>query len=82
MSGLDAAKVLAGAEIASTERCLTGMAATTDPDPVGAAAQAAMVAQLGSPPACMVVNPLPDRRGPGPWVSKVFVGTESPRALG
>ena len=72
VSGLDAAKALASAEIVSTEQRLAGMTATTQPGPVGAAAQAviaigqsAMTQQLGTPPAFLTVTPFQSGVGQG-----------------
>lgn len=74
MSQLDAAKALAGTELASTGQRLAGLEgmATTNPGPVGPAAQGAIEAgrqaladQLGEAPACLVVTPFHHGIGQG-----------------
>ncbi|MDR2308855.1 MAG: hypothetical protein LBE53_16885 [Paucimonas sp.] len=74
MEQLDAAKALAGGELASTGQRLAGLEglATTNPGPVGAAAQGAIEAgrkalanQLGEAPACLVVTPFQSGIGQG-----------------
>ncbi|MGY0515596.1 hypothetical protein [Pseudomonas aeruginosa] len=71
---LTAAKDLAGGELTSTALRLTGLdgLATTNPGPVGAAAQgaiatgrAALAGQLGQAPACLVVTPFQSGVGKG-----------------
>lgn len=74
MGQLDAAKGLAGSELASTGQRLAGLAdiAKTNPGPVGAAAQGAIAAgrqalaeQLGEAPACLVVTQFQSGIGQG-----------------
>jgi len=74
LGDLSAAKDLAGGELASTAARLAGLdgLATTSPGPVGAAAQAAIVAgraamagQLGQAPACLAVTPFQSGIGQG-----------------
>jgi hypothetical protein len=74
MGELDAAKNLAGTELASTGLRLASLQgiATTAPGPVGAAAQGAIDAgrqaladQLGEAPACLVVTPFQSGIGQG-----------------
>ncbi|AIS15531.1 prophage PSSB64-01 [Pseudomonas chlororaphis subsp. aurantiaca] len=74
MGQLDAAKALAGSELASTGQRLAGLQelATTNPGPVGAAAQGAIEAgrealadQLGEVPTCLVVTPFQSGIGQG-----------------
>lgn len=74
MDGLNAAKDLAGGELASTALRLTGLdgLATTTPGPVAAAAmaaveagRAAMAGQLGQAPACIAVTPFQAGAGQG-----------------
>lgn len=74
MGGLSAAKDLAGSELASAGDRLVGLAgvATTNPGPVGAAAQeavaagrAALASQLGQAPACLAVTPFQSGVGQG-----------------
>jgi len=74
MGGLTAAKDLAGGELASTATRLAGLdgLATTNPGPVGSAAQAAIAAgraalsaQLGEAPACLAVTPFQSGIGQG-----------------
>lgn len=74
MGDLAAAKDLAGGELASTGERLADLAdkATTNPGPVGAAAQgvieagrAALAGQLGQPPACLAVTPFQSGIGQG-----------------
>lgn len=74
MGGLSAAKDLAGSELASAGDRLAGLAdvATTNPGPVGAAAQdavaagrAALASQLGQAPACLAVTPFQSGVGQG-----------------
>lgn len=74
MGGLDDAKGLAGGELASTVQRLAALdgVASTNPGPVGAAAQAAVAAgraamagQFGQAPACLVVTPFQSGIGQG-----------------
>lgn len=74
MGELTAAKDLAGGELASTAQRLAGLdgLATTNPGPVGGAAQgaiaagrAALAAQLGEAPACLAVTPFQSGIGQG-----------------
>lgn len=74
LGDLDAAKALAGSELASTGQRLTGLAdvATTAPGPVGeaalgavAAGRSALAAQLGQVPACLAVTPFQSGIGQG-----------------
>lgn len=74
MSQLDAAKDLASSELANTGNRLLGLQdlASTNPGPVGAAAQGAIAAgrqalaeQLGEAPACLVVTPFQGGIGQG-----------------
>lgn len=72
LEGLDEAKTLASAEMVKTQERLAGMTASTSPGPVGDAAleaialgQASMAAQLGTPPACLVVTPFQPGIGQG-----------------
>ena len=74
MGELSAAKDLAGGELASTATRLAGLdgLATTNPGPVGAAAQSAIAAgraalagQLGEAPACLAVTPFQSGIGQG-----------------
>ncbi|MDR2305713.1 MAG: hypothetical protein LBE53_00700 [Paucimonas sp.] len=74
MEQLDAPKTLAGSELASTGQRLAGLQglATTNPGPVGEAAQGAIAAgrralaeQLGEVPACLVVTPFQSGIGQG-----------------
>jgi hypothetical protein len=74
MDQLQAAKTLAGNELASTGQRLAGLQglATTNPGPVGEAAQGAIAAgrqalaeQLGEVPACLVVTPFQSGIGQG-----------------
>ncbi|MHB0818389.1 hypothetical protein ACYCFK_08930 [Stutzerimonas stutzeri] len=71
---LEDAKTLAGGELASTATRLAGLdgLATTNPGPVGAAAQSAIAAgraalagQLGEAPACLAVTPFQSGIGQG-----------------
>lgn len=74
LADLDAAKTLAGSELASTGLRLSALdgLATTNPGPVGAAAQeaiaagrAALAGALGEAPACLVVTPFQSGIGQG-----------------
>ncbi|WP_313314941.1 hypothetical protein [Stutzerimonas nitrititolerans] len=74
MAELDAAKDLAGGELASTAQRLAGLdgLATTNPGPVGGAAagaiatgRAALGSQLGEAPACLAVTPFQSGIGQG-----------------
>ncbi|MBI6898344.1 hypothetical protein JET64_16215 [Pseudomonas putida] len=74
MGQLDAAKALAGNELASTAQRLSGLQglASTNPSPVGAAAKGAIAAgrqalaeQLGEVPRCLVVTPFQSGIGQG-----------------
>ncbi|UNG19240.1 hypothetical protein [Stutzerimonas zhaodongensis] len=74
MADLDAAKNLAGGELASTAQRLAGLdgLATTNPGPVGGAAagaiatgRAALGSQLGEAPACLAVTPFQSGIGQG-----------------
>lgn len=74
MADLDAAKNLAGGELASTTQRLAGLdgLATTNPGPVGGAAagaiatgRAALGSQLGEAPACLAVTPFQSGIGQG-----------------
>ncbi len=74
MADLDAAKNLAGGELASTAQRLAGLdgLTTTNPGPVGGAAagaiatgRAALGSQLGEAPACLVVTPFQSGIGQG-----------------
>ncbi|WP_426205091.1 hypothetical protein [Pseudomonas sp. TWP3-1] len=74
MDGLNAAKNLAGGELASTAQRLAGLdgLASTSPGPVGdaaksaiAAGRAALAEQLGEVPACLVVTPFQSGIGQG-----------------
>lgn len=74
LSDLEAAKDLASSELTSTGQRLEGLAdlATTSPGPVGAAAEAAVVAgragltdALGEVPTCLVVTPFQSGVGQG-----------------
>ncbi len=74
MADLDAAKNLAGGELASTAQRLAGLdgLATTNPGPVGGAAagaiatgRAALSSQLGEAPACLAVTPFQSGIGQG-----------------
>ena len=74
LSDLDVAKGLADNELTSTGQRLAGLAdlVTTSPGPVGAAAEAAVVAgragladALGEVPACLVVTPFQSGVGQG-----------------
>lgn len=74
MQQLGAAKDLAGDELASTAQRLAGLdgLATTNPGPVGAAAQdaiaagrAALAGQMGEAPACLAVTPFQSGIGHG-----------------
>uniref|UniRef100_A0A6H1ZG13 Prophage PSSB64-01 n=1 Tax=viral metagenome TaxID=1070528 RepID=A0A6H1ZG13_9ZZZZ len=74
MADLDAAKNLAGGELASTTQRLAGLdgLATTNPGPVGGAAagaiatgRAALGSQLGETPACLAVTPFQSGVGQG-----------------
>lgn len=74
MGELSAAKDLAGGELVSTATRLAGLdgLATTNPGPVGAAAQdaiatgrAALAGQLGQVPACLAVTPFQSGIGQG-----------------
>ncbi|MFJ4392757.1 hypothetical protein [Pseudomonas soli] len=74
MGQLDAAKALAGSELASTAQRLSGLQglASTNPGPVGAAAKGAIAAgrqalteQLGEVPRCLVVTPFQSGIGQG-----------------
>lgn len=74
MGDLAAAKDLAGGELASTATRLAGLdgMATTNPGPVGEAAQSAIAAgraalagQLGEAPACLAVTPFQSGIGQG-----------------
>lgn len=74
MGELDAAKDLAGGELASTAQRLAGLdgMTSTNPGPVGAAAQsaiaagrAALVGQMGEALACLVVTPFQSGIGQG-----------------
>lgn len=74
MGQLDAAKALAGTELANTGQRLSGLQglATTNPGPVGAAAQHAIEAgrqalaeQLGEAPTCLTVTPFQSGIGQG-----------------
>ncbi|WP_093387431.1 hypothetical protein [Pseudomonas sp. UC 17F4] len=74
MNQLGAAQDIAGKELASTGQRLAGLQsiATTNPGPVGAAAQGAIEAgrqalaeQLGEAPACLVVTPFQSGIGQG-----------------
>lgn len=74
MGQLDAAKALAGSELASTAQRLNGLRglASTNPGPVGAAAKGAIEAgrqalaeQLGEVPRCLVVTPFQSGIGQG-----------------
>lgn len=74
MGELSAAKDLAGGELASTARRLAGLdgMASTNPGPVGAAAEgaiaagrAALAGQMGEAPACLAVTPFQSGIGQG-----------------
>lgn len=74
MKDLDAAQTLAGSELANTALRMTGLSdlATTNPGPVGAAAQqaiangrAAIAEQMGQAPSCLVVTPFQSGIGQG-----------------
>ncbi|CAI8979150.1 Prophage PSSB64-01 [Pseudomonas sp. IT-P100] len=74
MGELDAAKDLAGGELASTTQRLAGLdgMTSTNPGPVGAAAQSAIAAgraalagQMGEAPACLTVTPFQSGIGQG-----------------
>ena len=74
MGQLSAAQALAGGELASTAQRLTALQgiATTNPGPVGGAAQGAIAAgraalgsQLGEAPACLAVTPFQSGIGQG-----------------
>ncbi|MGB4488669.1 MAG: hypothetical protein WBI95_24665 [Pseudomonas veronii] len=74
MGELTAAKNLAGSELAGTATRLAGLdgLATTNPGPVGGAAQgviaagrAALAGQMGEAPACLVVTPFQSGIGQG-----------------
>jgi hypothetical protein len=74
MGQLSAAQQLAGGELSSTAKRLADLSgkATTNPGPVGAAAQGAIAAgraalanQLGEAPACLVVTPFQSSVGQG-----------------
>ncbi|MCF5721037.1 hypothetical protein [Pseudomonas syringae] len=74
MKDLESAQGLAGTELASTAQRLAGLGgmATTNPGPVGAAAQQAIAAgraalanQLGQAPTCLVVTPFQSGVGQG-----------------
>lgn len=74
MADLDAAKNLAGGELATTAQRLAGLdgLATTNPGPVGDAAagaiatgRAALGSQLGEAPACLAVTPFQSGIGQG-----------------
>lgn len=74
MKGLDAAQTLAGSELANTALRMTGLSdlATTNPGPVGAAAQqaiangrAAIAEQMDQAPSCLVVTPFQSGIGQG-----------------
>lgn len=74
MGQLSAAQKLAGGELTSTAKRLTDLSgkATTNPGPVGAAAQGAIAAgraalanQMGEAPACLVVTPFQSGVGQG-----------------
>lgn len=74
LGALDAAKALAGSELSSTGLRLSALdgLASTNPGPVGAAAQgaiaagrAALASALGEKPACLVVTPFQSGIGQG-----------------
>lgn len=74
MGDLDAAKELAGGELASTAQRLAGLdgITSTNPGPVGAAAagviaagRAALAGQMGKAPACLTVTPFQSGIGQG-----------------
>ncbi|MCK9818598.1 hypothetical protein M1B35_31880, partial [Pseudomonas sp. MAFF 302046] len=74
MGELSAAQELAGGELASTAQRLTGLdgMTSTNPGPVGAAAESAIAAgraalagQMGEAPACLAVTPFQSGIGQG-----------------
>lgn len=72
VNGLEAAQASATAEMTQAEQRLAGITASTNPGPVGAAAEAAIVAgqsamteQLETPPACLIVTPFQAGVGQG-----------------
>ncbi|AOE80770.1 hypothetical protein A7318_19970 [Pseudomonas lurida] len=83
MSQMVAAQSLAGGELQQTVQRLTGLAgsATTNPGPVGEAAQdaiavgrAALADQMGEAPACLVVTPFQSGIGQGRGYQRFLSG--------